>query len=678
MNTTSNGRGSRILAAVLGAALVGVSAGTASANGLTFYVAPAPFGNDTSGSGTTVAPYASIGKALTQVTTNDTICVGAGTYTENLTIAASMSSITIQGGYKTNDWSWNPSNQVTVIKPTTTANFPMTMASSNGTHRLSALTLTGATDGGGAGLLFDIAQANVVLDGCTITNNNIGLRLYFPNTPTTLTLRNCLIARNAGNGIHSSCGGGNPGWCYLYNCTIANNGNDGFQTIGNDDAHFLNLAATNTLFTGNGGYGINMQQRFSTTDYCLFYGNTNGATFSRNTDGGHSKLEVSAKYVGEALGNYRLQTNSPAAAAGRDLSGAGVTNDIEGTARPQGGAWDMGAFEGSGSGEPLVASAYVSKSGDNSTGDGSTSTPWATVTYGVTRLAASGTLYVAGGIYTGNVVIASNKSSITIRGGYDTNGWSWNPTNQVTLKPTSTANTPMTVLSTNGTHTLEYLTLTGATGSGYAGLLLDAGTPGYNLVLNGCAITNNDIGIKAYSPNVPATLTLRNCLIAKNTQKGIWSSCGENPSGWCYLYNCTIANNGSDGFYTIGNSDATFLNLSATNTLFTGNGGYGIEMSGRFSTTDYCLFYGNTSGPWSGTRNTDGGHSITNQDPLYVSVASNNYQITTLSPAFNSGTDLRAAGVTMDILGLTRPEGGVFDRGAYEVDLPNGTVISIR
>ena len=62
-----------------------------------------------------------------------------------------------------------------------------------------------------------------------------------------------------------------------------------------------------------------------------------------------------------------------------------------------------------------------------------------------------------------------------------------------------------------------------------------------------------------------------------------------------------------------------------------------------------------------------------------MNAAANNYQLTTLSPAFNSGTNLTSQGVTMDIVGVSRPSyGKLFDRGAYELPSPPGSVILLR
>ncbi|MDP4238105.1 MAG: choice-of-anchor Q domain-containing protein [Bacteroidota bacterium] len=51
-----------------------------------------------------------------------------------------------------------------------------------------------------------------------------------------------------------------------------------------------------------------------------------------------------------ANANWKLMTGCPAIDAGTDLTASGVTSAIDGVARPQGAAFDMGAYERSGLG----------------------------------------------------------------------------------------------------------------------------------------------------------------------------------------------------------------------------------------------------------------------------------------------------------------------------------------
>ena len=74
----------------------------------------------------------------------------------------------------------------------------------------------------------------------------------------------------------------------------------------------------------------------------------------------------------------------------------------------------------------------------------------------------------------------------------------------------------------------------------------------------------------------------------------------------------------------------------------------------------------------------DLGNNWTNTPPLYVDPAKTNYQLQALSLAIDSGTNLTSLGVTMDILGVARPQGRFFDRGAYEKVPAGGSAVFLR
>ena len=81
-------------------------------------------------------------------------------------------------------------------------------------------------------------------------------------------------------------------------------------------------------------------------EYCLFYGNTNGPTWSSAgfDDLGNNLAADPLYYDKHGVRNYRLWDNSPAHNSGTNLTAYSVTNDIEGVARPAGYAYDRGAY----------------------------------------------------------------------------------------------------------------------------------------------------------------------------------------------------------------------------------------------------------------------------------------------------------------------------------------------
>jgi hypothetical protein len=74
----------------------------------------------------------------------------------------------------------------------------------------------------------------------------------------------------------------------------------------------------------------------------LVYGNT--SNYSGITQGSHD-IFSDPLFVNASGSDFSLQPTSPAINAGTDLTSSGVTTDILGVARPQGPAFDMGAYE---------------------------------------------------------------------------------------------------------------------------------------------------------------------------------------------------------------------------------------------------------------------------------------------------------------------------------------------
>jgi len=82
----------------------------------------------------------------------------------------------------------------------------------------------------------------------------------------------------------------------------------------------------------------------------LLYGNGSSPEYSGDLhlgggSGSNNLTGVDPRFVNPAGGDFRLQPGSPAIDAGMDLRSAGVTTDFEGTPRPQGAGFDIGADE---------------------------------------------------------------------------------------------------------------------------------------------------------------------------------------------------------------------------------------------------------------------------------------------------------------------------------------------
>ena len=281
----------------------------------------------------------------------------------------------------------------------------------------------------------------------------------------------------------------------------------------------------------------------------------------------------------------------------------------------------------------LAANQYVSMGGSDATGAGTTGSPWGSITNAIAQAGTGDSVFVGGGVYTQGVSITlAGKTNVTVKGGYDTSGsWSWAPASQTTVLVASNVNNSVVVIpATAVSNTLSCLTLRGATANNKAGIEFTGASA---LFVDGCMIVSNKNGI--WNESGTATLTLRNTVIARNTAQGIHGN--VNNGGTSFLYNCTVADNGSDGFYANGYPEMMPV---AKNTLFTGNSGYAINIIGTGSggSISNCLFFSNANGDTSassGLSNLGGNKS--GRDPKYSAPTSLNYQVQSDSPAAAAG-----------------------------------------
>lgn len=135
----------------------------------------------------------------------------------------------------------------------------------------------------------------------------------------------------------------------FYNNIVYNNPHGGIQIgLGARDV----FVANNTVY-GNGEYGILIDSAYSGSKNTkvinnISYGNSGTQIIDKGTGTIlKNNLTTDPKFVNAGSGDFGLQAGSPAIDKGMTM--AEVKTDFTGKARPEGAAYDIGAFEGAGS-----------------------------------------------------------------------------------------------------------------------------------------------------------------------------------------------------------------------------------------------------------------------------------------------------------------------------------------
>jgi parallel beta-helix repeat protein len=218
-------------------------------------------------------------------------------------------------------------------------------------------------DVGGHGLY--IAASRVTVDGTEVyRNNEWGVHVYNGLYPSEASdgnmIRNSRIHDNGGfahnvadslrgKGMLLGSGSGNT----AYNNLVYNNYETGIQ-VGDHASN--TVVSNNTVYRNaissaivSGGW-INGIYVMGDSTNAIIQNNTtygNGVDAIANLGSGttlrNNLIGTNPMFVNPNTGDFRLQTGSPAIDAGTTV--ASVTSDISGVPRPQGGAYDIGAYE---------------------------------------------------------------------------------------------------------------------------------------------------------------------------------------------------------------------------------------------------------------------------------------------------------------------------------------------
>jgi hypothetical protein len=195
-----------------------------------------------------------------------------------------------------------------------------------------------------------------------IIRNNIIRRAFqagvvFQDADHPIYFYNNIVTDNLGGGQFRDNG------MYVWNNTFCNNaGNWPAIWIATDTGTAFdggvvenNIVCNNSATFGAGGIYVETGVTDAVVRNNLVYGNTLSGSGSNYVNSGTNTVEsgnlvggsFSADFVNEAGDNYRLTSTSDARNVGRNLSGetGGFSTDLLGTSRPQGSAWDIGAYE---------------------------------------------------------------------------------------------------------------------------------------------------------------------------------------------------------------------------------------------------------------------------------------------------------------------------------------------
>jgi hypothetical protein len=251
---------------------------------------------------------------------------------------------------------------------------------------------------------FDIKAVNFSCANCKSYNNaKYGFRLWGNGGPFTI-----INGLAYGNGWFPLMLQNLGPTTSFYNCTfVGSPGDQGYMI----DQSAANLVMRNTVFAGFSKRMSNGTLTGVDDDYDLYFSPAGTLGY---TPGPHS-LKVDPLFVNPSNGDYHLQAQSLAIDSGTSLPQ--VTTDLDGNSRPQGVAYDMGAYEYLGAGVPVVS---VSVSPVSVSLHGGQSQPFIATVGGTSNTAVNWTLsplvgtLSASGLYTAPASVTSQQT-VSIR-----------------------------------------------------------------------------------------------------------------------------------------------------------------------------------------------------------------------------------------------------------------------
>ncbi|WP_321423206.1 PKD domain-containing protein [uncultured Methanobacterium sp.] len=200
---------------------------------------------------------------------------------------------------------------------------------------------------------------------------------------------------------------------------------------------------------------------------------------------------------------------------------------------------------------------YVSTTGNDVTGDGSSGNPFATIQYGTNCAVNGGTVHLASGTYTGTgnmgliitrnvTIVGENPASTILNGQKSSNFFTVNSGVNVTIANLTLANGTATnggAISNNGILSANYCNFNGNTANNQGGAIYNFN--GATATFNGCNFINNiaNISYGGALYNYNCTATLYNCNFINNNANTWGGAICNAWNGTLNMINCAITNN---------------------------------------------------------------------------------------------------------------------------------------
>jgi parallel beta-helix repeat protein len=218
----------------------------------------------------------------------------------------------------------------------------------------------------------------------------------------------------------------------------------------------------------------------------------------------------------------------------------------------------------------------------------------------------------------------------------------------------------------------DQISVSGDSGQRWYGIYFHNGSNG---ILQGNKVYNNPGGGLHLYPGPISNIIVRGNSVYNNNRLSssvvggiiVMGSSTSSISN-ARIYNNLVYRNGtsSSGYASGIRIDASTGTKVWNNTVY-GNKTYGLHISGSAQSTvlQNNISYGNLRGNYykSGSSSTTYTNNLTT-DPKFVSASSNNFQLTSSSPAINKGVVISS--VPNDYRNISRPRGSSHDIGGYE------------